>query len=46
MQLELPFFLISVVDSNIIYSHVPFIFSVIYIYIYIATYVFFVHLEL
>jgi len=35
MQLELPFFLISVVDSNIIYSHVPFIFSVIYIYIYI-----------
>ena len=32
--MELPFFLISVLDSNIIYSYFAFISSIIYIYIY------------
>ena len=36
--LELPFFLISVIDSNIIYSYLHFISSIIYIYIYIYIY--------
>ena len=39
MLLELPCFLISFLNSNIIYSYLPFI-SYIYIYVYIYVYIY------